>query len=114
MSDVASLAFVVHCDSAAIGMSGIIGESEASEMSTPLLTRDDITMSSPESGDLMTTAEVMAFTGWSRNTLERRMKAGRLLPVNRSPAFDRVKTLKFRRADVERALRGEPPAPAEG
>ena len=81
-----------------------------------LLTRDDDRMAdSGELNDLMTSAEVMAYMGWSRMTLERRMKAGRLLPVNRTPKLDRPRVLLFRRADVERLARGEAPEPpAEG
>ena len=77
---------------------------------TPLMMRDDPRMSSTgsdDAGELMTSAQVMTYMGWSRMTLERRMKAGRLIPVNRSPKLDRPKVLLFRRADVERLARGE-------
>lgn len=77
-----------------------------------LLTRDDDCMT--DSDDLMTSAEVMTYMHWSRMTLERRMKSGALQAVNRSPTHYRPKVLLFRRADVERLARGEPPEPAEG
>lgn len=67
----------------------------------------------PEPGDeLLTVEQALAILEFSYNTLQRRIKAGRLRPANLNPALDRPKALLFRRADVERLLREgrRPPA----
>lgn len=80
-------------------------------MMSTVLTRGDVFMGASDTSqsddELLTTDEALAVLGFSRNTLERRMKAGKIRPVNRRPSIERPKVLLFRRADVERLARGE-------
>jgi len=70
----------------------------------------------PEPDDeLLTVEQALAILRFSYNTLQRRIRQGRITPANVNPALDRPKALLFRRADVERLLREgrrPPSAPA--
>lgn len=58
--------------------------------------------------------QVADYLGVSRQTVYRMIDRGDLAPLPKKPYLRRAQKLAFRRADVERLARGEPPEPAEG
>lgn len=58
----------------------------------------------------MSTKEVCEYLGISHDTLRRRVKAGKIVPIKKSEALDK-QPLFFARADVER-LKSGPPSPS--
>ena len=80
-------------------------------MGAALMTRE------PEAADdLLNVEQVAKLLGVSRPTIYRLMRDGRLTPATPDNPALLAQRRKFRRVDVERLARGEPPEqpPAEG